>query len=259
MYNKRSRTLAAIFRNSFAALVLSAGLFTAVSAQESFYYPQPQAAAFKVPAPSAPAAALRAAGYLSQAQLQIKDFPAPPAAGSAEDKADLAAVLQWQKDRTQDQCDAALAQSDESFLSFFGDVNPFPVPLPAEAAAFFKRIDKETGDANRYIKKIYQRERPFLRSPELDPCLGRVQGFSYPSGHAAVSHLFGLILSDLLPRQGSIFMRAADQGALNRVIGGVHHPSDIEAGKRLGDRLYRELRQNQAFVADTEALGRLLR
>lgn len=261
MSNRQPRLFTVLFRNSLSALLLTAGLFSAVRAEEGFYYLRPSTSAL-VPAAAAPVAVARAAasaGYLTTAQEAITDFPAPPAVGSAEDKADLAAVLQWQKDRTPEQCAAAQAQADQSFISFFTNVSPFAKPLPAAVGAFFKRVSDDSGNANRYIKKIYQRDRPFLRSSELNPCLGRAQGFSYPSGHATDSHLFGLILSDLLPRQGAIFMRNADQAALNRVIGGVHHPSDVEAGKRLGGRLYREMLKNPAFVADMQGLKQYLR
>lgn len=258
--SKQTRLLTAFFRNPLLALILTAGLVSGVRAEESFYYLRPSAAVL-VPEATAPSAvrAASSAGYLTAAQEAITDFPPPPAAGSAADKADLAAVLQWQKDRSQQQCAAALAQSDQSFVSFFGDVSPFAKPLPAAVGAFFKRVSGDSGNANRYIKKVYLRDRPFLRSSELKPCLGRAQGFSYPSGHATDSHLFGLILSDLLPRQGAIFMRSADQAALNRVIGGVHHPADVEAGKRLADRLYRELLKNPAFAADMQGLRQYLR
>ena len=261
MSHRQSGFSAAILRNSLLALTLAVGLAPAAYAEEDFYYLQPQAAVLRAPQAPVPAAvkSRAAAGYLTTAQLQIANFPAPPAPGSAVDKADMAAVLQWQKARTQDQCDAALAPSEETFVSFFGEVSPFQDPLPAAVGAFFKRVGYDSGSANRYVKKVYQRERPFLRSAEVSPCLGRVNGFSYPSGHATMSHLFGLILSDLLPRQGAIFMRAADQAALNRVIGGVHHPSDTEAGKKMGDQLYKELRRNPAFAADMAALNGYIR
>lgn len=261
MFLRRSSTLAVILRNSLITLMLSAGLVPAAFADEAFYGLRAQGAAVKTPEAPAPSTVRGAAsaGYLSQAELQMADFPAPPAAGSAEDLADLAAVRQWQKDRTAEQCTGAMAQSDESFISFFSGVNPFPDPLPAEAGALFRRVGAHAGDAARNIKKDYKRVRPFVRSPELEPCLGRVQGFSYPSGHAAVARAYGRILSGLLPRQGAIFMRAADQAALNRVIGGVHYPSDVEAGKKLGDLLFRKLQQNPAFAADLSALSKYLR
>ena len=248
-------------RSFLLALALAAGPVPAVHSLEALSALRPQAVGVSVPEAPAPAAAAVEPGlrYLSPSELQIAGFPAPPATGSAEDKADLAEVLRWQKDRTEAQCSEALKQSDESYLAFFSGVNPFPVPLPAEAAAFFKRVGAEVGDAARNIKKTYKRERPFVTYPEVDPCLGRVQGLSYPSGHAAVARVYALVLSGLLPRQGAIFNRAADQAALNRVIGGVHYPADVEAGKKLGELLYRKFRQNPAFAADMDALSKYVR
>lgn len=196
--------------------------------------------------------------YLTAGQVQIADFPPPPAAGSPEDKADLAAVLQWQKDRTPAQCAAANAQANESYAVFFGEVSPFPSPLPAAAAAFFKRVQSDSGAADRYLKELYRRPRPFQQNASVNPCLGKIGGYSYPSGHATAAHLFGLILADLAPRQSSVFAAYAAQAALNRVIGGVHYPSDVEAGKRLAGAVYTELRQNPAFVADMNALKQFL-
>lgn len=116
------RQTAFILRSFIAALVLAAGLAPAVHAEEAFYSLQPRSVSVKAPEAPAPAAVTSepAPRYLSQSELQISGFPAPPAVGSAEDKADLAAVLQWQKDRTGAQCAAAMAQSDESYLSLFG-------------------------------------------------------------------------------------------------------------------------------------------
>ncbi len=205
-------------------------------------------------------AALGTAGpyYLTAAQAQTAGFPPPPAAGSPEDKADLAAVLQWQKDRTPAQCNAAKAQANESYQAFFGAVSPFPSPLPKEAAVFFQRVQSDSGVADRYLKDLYRRPRPFQQNSSVDPCLGKIGGYSYPSGHATAAYLFGFILADLAPRQNSVFAAYAGQAALNRVIGGVHYPSDVEAGKRLAGDLYLKLRQNPAFVSDMAALKKFM-
>jgi acid phosphatase (class A) len=198
-------------------------------------------------------------GYLTPAQLQTLRLPAPPAPGSDADKADLAAVLQWQHDRTDAQCAAAQAQADPNFEALFGQVSPFKKPQPAQVTAFFARVNADVGEADRAIKKMYQRPRPFAASSEVNPCLGRVQGFSYPSGHAAAAQVYQLILSDLLPRQGAIYMRAADQAGLNRVIGGAHYPTDVAAGKQLGGMVYDLLKADKAFAADAAALQQYLR
>ena len=166
----------------------------AQSPDHSFYYVSAAELGAAAPAAGSPCLAKpergsSQGGYLSQAELQFPGFPAAPAAGSAADSADMAAVLQWQKDRTDAQCAAAKAQSDESFTAFFGNVSPFPSPLPAAAAAFFRKVADDAGSASRGIKNIYKRPRPFQAAAAVNPCLGRISGFSYPSGHALVANL----------------------------------------------------------------------
>ena len=52
----------------------------------------------------------------------------------------------------------------------------------------------------------------------------------------------------MFPERAALLLKLGDQAALNRVIGGVHHPSDIAAGKKLGDAIandYLETGDNQ--------------
>lgn len=188
----------------------------------------------------------------------MEDFPPPPAAGSAADLADIAALKQWQAKRTPADCARAAAAAHAAYSEFFGDISPFPDPLPPEAAAVFARVKTETDGAAADVKDLFKRPRPFLRDPELDPCLGRIGGLAYPSGHATISRVFALMLGDLAPSRRAEFLARADAVALDRVIGGVHHPSDIEAGKRLGDRLYKAYKKSRVFRADMKLLKGLL-
>lgn len=196
--------------------------------------------------------------YLTAGQYEFHDFPAPPAAGSKADLADLSTVKDWQRKRTPEQCARANAESRAAYEEFFGDISPLPKPLPQAAAAVFKRVKAETDGVAARLKDEFKRPRPFLRDAALDPCLGKIGGLSYPSGHAAISRLFALILADLVPSGKKEFLARADEAALDRVIGGVHHPSDIEAGKKLADRLYRAYKKSPAFRADMETLRGLL-
>ncbi|MDA8244334.1 MAG: phosphatase PAP2 family protein [Elusimicrobia bacterium] len=196
--------------------------------------------------------------YIAADQQQFPDFPPPPAPGSPEDRADLKAVFDWQVKHTEAQCEAVRAQRYARFNEFFGDISPFPEPLPEEAAEIFKRVRKETDGMVVYLKERFNRPRPFRRDPALVPCAGRDGGLSYPSGHSTISRVFGRILSDLVPERKAEFMAHADQAALNRVIGGVHHPSDVEAGKKLGDLIYARYKKSKAFRADMKELKRLL-
>ena len=196
--------------------------------------------------------------YITAEQQKLPDFPAPPAAGSKKDKADLAAVLQWQVKRAPRDCARANAGAHAGYGEFFGDISPFPAPLPEAASVIFNRVKTETDGAAADIKDMFKRPRPFLRDPALEPCLGRIGGLAYPSGHATISRLFALMLSDLVPSRKKEYVARADAAALDRVIGGAHHPSDIEAGKKLADKLYRAYKRSPAFNADMKTLKGLL-
>ena len=69
---------------------------------------------------------VRSTYYLTARQQELADFPAPPAAGSEADRADMATLKDWQGKRT-------------AYGEFFGDISPFPAPMPAPAAEVFRR------------------------------------------------------------------------------------------------------------------------
>ena len=192
--------------------------------------------------------------YLTAEQQQLTGFPPPPAAGSKTDLADLATLHEWEGKRTDEQCARANAEAHADYDLFFGDISPFPRPLPAAAAGVFKRVKKETDGIAATIKGKFKRQRPFNRDTSLKPCLGKIGGLSYPSGHATISRIYALILSDLVPGHRAQFMARADEAALYRIIGGVHHPSDIEAGKRLADAIYEMYLKSAVFRADMKIL-----
>ncbi len=201
----------------------------------------------------------RSTYYLTAEQQSFSDFPAPPAEGTRAYKKDFAALHAWQDRRTAEQCAKAAVGAKAGFDEFFSDISPFPSPLTGEAAAIFKRIKIETDGVAADVKDRYKRQRPFHTDASLDPCLGRIGGLAYPSGHATISRMYALVLAELVPADKKKFLARADEAALDRVIGGVHHPSDIEAGKRLADRLFKAYRKSPVFKADLETLRSLLK
>ena len=192
--------------------------------------------------------------YYAAAQPAAAALPPPPVPGSPEDLADLKTLEDWQARRTPADCAAANAQAEADYDKFFGDVSPFPRPMPPEARTILFRVYYDGSKAVAAAKKKYGRQRPYLRDAALKPCLGRVGGLSYPSGHAAESRLLALVLGDVAPASRAVFLASSERAALNRVIGGVHHPSDIEAGKLLGNAVYAEMLRQPAFLADLEKL-----
>jgi len=244
-----------------SVLALSSG-YGSAGAFDDLYTGPSRGAVLPVPVPSAVAEDYRAGAsghYLQLSGLDLTQVPAAPADGSAQDKADMKTLFDWQARRTGAQCAQARAELSHSYEVFFGRITPFVDPQPAAVTQFFRNTAKDSVAAHTYLKDAYQRPRPFVRDARLKPCTMRVLGFSYPSGHAAMARLFALILGDLVPARRAEFMARAEEVALNRVISGVHHPSDVEAGKIMGVVLYRELLKKPAFKSEMQALRAHLR
>jgi len=192
--------------------------------------------------------------YLDKARLEVMEFASAPAPGSPVDRADFIELRNWQAKRTVDQCARAEAEGEAYFEQFFGRLKPFTGPLPKESKVFLLRVREDASTAITILKNKNVRPRPFLVDPALAPCLGRINGLAYPSGHATLARLYALMLTEIAPLRRSEFMARGDEAALNRVISGVHHPSDIEAGKRLGDLLFGRFMDNAQFRANLEKL-----
>lgn len=88
-----------------------------------------------------------------------------------------------------------------------------------------------------WAKRMYKRQRPYLRNPEIKPCIPLESSSSFPSGHSAMGRAVGRYLSKIYPDRVTEIMRIGNQVGKNRIIGGVHHPSDVIAGQKLGDAI----------------------
>lgn len=161
-----------------------------------------------------------------------------PTAGSYEEKQDFIVLLDWQKSRTEKQCALAAGEERASFVDMFSRNNG---PLTErEAKGVAAKIEKFRRAANRSVsvgKEYFRRLRPYDFSSEIRPCIRKEGSFAYPSGHTAVARVTMRILETIYPERKASLLKRADEIAENRVIGGVHHPTDIEAGKKLGDHL----------------------
>ncbi len=165
----------------------------------------------------------------------LGDFPAE---GTALEKRDDDILMNYQHTRTQQDCDKAASQESVDFRNFF----QAPAgPLTAqEVKALEKKMEdagKQASQSSRFAKNLYQRPRPYQRNSAIHPCIRMESSYSYPSGHTTISRVWARLLSRIHPERAADFLRISDAVAENRVIGGVHHPSDIEAGKKLGDAI----------------------
>ena len=193
--------------------------------------------------------------YVPAGQFKTVLFPPPPAPDSDTQKADIAAILDWQKKRTGADCAKAGITASDTYDSFWGARSLFPQPLPGEVKEFFDRLTSDLESAVTNIKDRYQRPRPYKAYPDqAQPCIKKSGSYSYPSGHASFSRVFANVLTDIAPERRSEFFAKADEIAQDRVIGGVHFPTDIAAGKAFGDLYHAELLKSPEYLKDIEKM-----
>lgn len=179
-----------------------------------------------------------------------------PARGSVEAKEELQQMLYFQEHRTEADCDAANLQASANLETLFGGENGSLTD--AEIKKVKKKLRLVTIKAGveiYFTKREFKRPRPYVANAEIKPCIELEKSTAYPSGHTTLARLYARLLSVIYPERAEVFMEQGDQAALNRVVGGVHHPSDIVAGKKLGDLLASDYLSNSKFRRDLERLG----
>jgi membrane-associated phospholipid phosphatase len=199
-------------------------------------------------------APLAALFCLVPGNAQVVPFPA---AGSEAARVDAAIVLWTQRTRTA--ASVAKAKS-EVILGPAAYSEALGQPLDARTrpltCALFEEVARELKAITDPLKKQFARPRPYDADPQVKPAIDREPSFSYPSGHATRGLAFALILAELVPAQRDAILEAGFQVGVDRVIGGVHYPTDIEAGQRLGGewaRVWLSRPVNQARLGELRA------
>jgi acid phosphatase (class A) len=166
----------------------------------------------------------------------LKLLPPAPVRGSLADQQDVAAMLDMQAKRTQAMCDFAQADTDYSLKRFLA---PLGHTLNGDTVQTDRLIDMMSGAIrSAYVdsKNLHKRPRPYNYDVGLVPCISKAPpgSYSYPSGHAALGYMMAIMLTQIVPEQrAKWFDRAAGFGR-SRVVGGVHFPTDVEAGRTIG-------------------------
>ena len=170
--------------------------------------------------------------YLDPSQVDLIHILAPPPSpDSDEGKADLQAVLAMQRTRTEAQVKGARADTEESVFRFADLIGPEfkPENLPF-ATVFFERVSSDSEEAVAVAKAYFNRPRPFVLDHDVRPIVGRSPSPCYPGGHATFAYVNAILLAYMLPEKGAAIFGRARRFARNREIGGVHYPTDTEAG-----------------------------
>jgi acid phosphatase (class A) len=171
-------------------------------------------------------------------------------------------MLALQRTRTAPEVAAAQADRKTEISRFAPAMGIDPGSL--EGLPHVTRLAQEVEDEIRpYVraaKRHFRRLRPRELEPAIQPCIGDVAAdLSYPSGHATFGWVMGYLLSDMLPERSAQLLARSAGYARQRMVCGVHFPSDLEAGRRGATWLMEQLRRNPEFVGARDRAAQELR
>ncbi len=175
----------------------------------------------------------------------------PPVAGSAEDKFDLEATYTVHTGATPEEIALGTAENKLTIFHFAPAIGAWFAPgrFP-QTEALFKEVEVEAKKVTDDAKNHWQRPRPYHVAPARFPHSIEHESpthYSYPSGHSTRGTVFALLLAELFPdRREAILAKGREAGWL-RVEGGVHYPTDIYAGRVLGQELARDFLRSPEF------------
>lgn len=199
------------------------------------------------------------AAHADWASIASTDFSLdpPPAKGSKSFEEDFAVLLEYQNNRSQADCELSQSQQHPDFDSLYGSSRIMSATEMQVVQPFVDRTMNLMERISGYFKNKYKRPRPYSTDHRISPCVEPPTGAkSYPSSHAAMATIGACVLKEVFPNKASELKKYANYLAELRVIVGVHHPSDILAGKELANALCERLIGDDEFQGELKALQR---
>jgi acid phosphatase (class A) len=195
------------------------------------------------------------ARYIAPSAVKLEQLLSPPPApGSVRAEQDMAAVLRAQETRT---TATAAAAQDDAVVSVFRFANvlgpAFTGARLPKTMALFKAIAPDVTQIALQAKRHWQRPRPYRVSDRVKPVLGSLADDSYPSGHAIFGCMTAVLLGVMVPERRAELLERGLAYAENRVVGGVHFPTDVQAGCTAGKIIAAVLLQSPQFEPDFAA------
>ena len=190
--------------------------------------------------------------YLNPSAIDLTVLlPPPPDLGSSEARADEAQVVSAVAARTPVELADARAGSARSVFFFTRSIGPgfTQVRLPV-TAAFFAHVSSDVQNLVLGAKAYWQRPRPNGANKRHG---------AYPSGHAAFAASTAIVLAQLVPAKRAAIFAQARIFAVNRILLGLHYPTDIASGWTAGTLAAYVMMRDPRFRHDFAAAAAELR
>ena len=195
--------------------------------------------------------------FISAAELDMSAVLAtPPANDSDRTKAELAELHRLQDTRSA--AESAQAKWDDEHEDMFVFANILGEAfakdkLPA-TALLAAHLRNDEGQISNQPKSRFARVRPYNLDKTLKPiCAVKTIADSFPSGHSTSGYLAGITLALMLPEKRDAILARADDYAHNRLVCGVHYPSDIAASKLVAYSAMAIIEQKSQFKEELAA------
>ena len=179
----------------------------------------------------------------------------PPAQDSETTKRELDYIHHVELTRTPEQIAAAQADDREEDLFIFRQVigpqfNKEDLPLTSALSA---HVHNDEAAISEPLKGIYKRPRPYNYDSSLHPVCKTDKEPSYPSGHSMSGYLLAFTMVQIVPEKREAILERADEYAHNRVVCGVHYPSDTEASRRMAYAIFGYMMASPRFQKELAA------
>ena len=171
----------------------------------------------------------------------------PPAFGSADFLAALAAIRHISDTRTAQQIEIATRWAQGAgtpttagfWLQVVTDGIESHRLSERQATHLYALLSASMFDAQIGCwdaKEMYWLIRPWQADPGITvvAAVGKPNHPSYPSGHSCISSSAAAVLSSFFPDERHELSAMVTEAGLSRMYGGIHYRFDIEAGQRLG-------------------------